>query len=141
MPMPNPELEMLDAEVRRADDDERARQNDEQIDAVGLAPARNLRRIDLAFFDAEARERERRAGNRRRAVREQRERANQLRRARVQRRPVVSSDDLQRFECPMDDAVDRAHQDGGDKKRGDGVSDRRIAREVRHLDHNRCIFR
>ena len=79
-------------------DDERAGEDDDDVDAVRGGPAGERRADPSGFVDAEARQRERDAGERGHAVGEQRQRPDQLLRARVHGRAVFGADDVERAE-------------------------------------------
>ena len=81
-------------------DDERADDDDDDVDAVASNQRDELARIPPRLADAEARQRERDAGQRRNAVGEQRQRANQLLRARVHGRAVLGADDVEPAQQP-----------------------------------------
>src|SRR5205814_6460164 len=81
--------------------------------------------IPLCLGDAEAVERERHARQRRDAVPEHGERANQLSRAGLQRLAVLRSDDVERVQHPLDDRVggadDEEREAEGEQRGADGA--------------------
>ena len=93
------ELQVLDRQVGGADDDERADEDDDEVDAVRrAASAPSSRGSHRGSLTPNRVERERDAGERGDAVGEQRQRAHQLPRARVNGRAVLGADDVERAE-------------------------------------------
>ena len=131
-------LQMLDREVRRADDDEGAGDDDGEVHAVADQPVAEQPRVPARFADAEARQRERHARQRRDAVRQQHQRPDQLPRARLHRRAVLAAHDVERVEHAADNRLHDAHDDRGEHEQQHDHRDGRVL-DVGH--HRRCIFR
>ena len=97
------ELQVLDGQVGRAHDDERAGEDDDDVDAVRQrpsAPSSRGSQRGSPMPNRAKRERDaRRAPRRRRRAASARD---QLLRARVHRRAVLGADDLERAEQPVD---------------------------------------
>ena len=138
VPAPQLELQMLDRQVRRAHDDEGADRDDDEVDAVRQQPVAEEPWIPSRLLDAEAAQRQRNRGERRDAVREDRQRTHQLIGACTNRRTVLGADDLQRVEEPVDERLGNPDGDGrGDERQHDDAN-RRVVRE---LHHSRLIFK
>ena len=90
--------------LARANDDGRAGDDDDEVHAVGERPSPDHARIEGGLRDAEAGKPERDAAKRRHAEREEPERADQPRRAVVQRLAALRTDDLHRVERPVQPA-------------------------------------
>ena len=124
-------LQVLDRQVGGPHHHVCADDDDDDVDAVGSQPAADGPRIPLRIADPDARKDERDAGERRHAVRQQRQRADQLLRARMNRRAVVGADDVEGVEEAVDEHARDADRDG---RQHEGQHDRADGRvvEVRH---------
>src|SRR3989442_12424201 len=100
--MPSTELvvEVLDDQVRRANDDGRADDDDDDVDAVDEKPAREQAGIPARLAGAETGQRDRDGGERRDTVGKQRERANELPGPRLHRRAVFTAGDVEGAQQP-----------------------------------------
>ena len=131
-------LKVLDRQVGGPHHHVCARNDDDDVDAVCGQPAANGPGIPSRVADPDAREDERDAGERRQAVREQRQRARQLFRARVHGRAVVGADDVEGVEEAVDERPRDADRDG---RQHEGQHDRADGREVDVHHQSRWIFK